>query len=233
MQHIKIGGLSLSPQERPQIAVPLNDADVLSIKTLRGADIAELRIDMFSDLSISYVQDIFKTFKGKFRGVPVIATCRSKEEGGAAAIADEDRTGIFSYIIDLTDAVDIEVESDIAPNIAALTNKHSKTLITSYHNFAQTPDERKLEEVYEQGRHIGARIVKIAVTPNGMDDIKRLTAFTLDHKPVVSIAMGDKGMASRIFLPLIGSLFTFASLETVTAPGQLSIDEVKKYYQGF
>ncbi|MBF0488542.1 MAG: type I 3-dehydroquinate dehydratase [Nitrospirae bacterium] len=233
MPQIKIGSLVLSPQERPAVAVPLTDVDVSSVGTLQTADIAELRIDMFVTHSLPHIIDIFKTFKNKFPGVPVIATCRSKEEGGAAAIADELRAKIFTHIIDLTDAIDIEVESDISAEISTLASKHSKTLIASYHNFSQTPDEKKLEEVYEQGRQIGARIVKIAVTPNNMGDIKRLTEFTLNHRPVVTIAMGDKGMASRIFLPLVGSLFTFASLETVTAPGQMSIVEVRKFYQTF
>ncbi|WP_420265396.1 type I 3-dehydroquinate dehydratase [Candidatus Magnetominusculus dajiuhuensis] len=231
MPQIKIGSLTLGP--RPLIAVPLTDMDVSSVETLQTADIAELRVDMFSDLHLPHIIDIFKTFKNKFPDVPVIATCRSKEEGGAAAITDALRVEIFTHIIDLTDAVDIEVESDISAEISTLTSKHSKTLITSYHNFSQTPDEKKLEEVYEQGRQIGARIVKIAVTPNNMTDIKRLTEFTLNHRPVVTISMGAMGMASRIFLPLVGSLFTFASLETVTAPGQMSIVEVRKFYQAF
>ncbi|MBF0517801.1 MAG: type I 3-dehydroquinate dehydratase, partial [Nitrospirae bacterium] len=124
MPHIKIGQLILSPQERPHVAVPLNDADVLSVVGLHGADIVELRIDMFKDLHAPHLIDIFKTFKEKFHGVPIIATCRSKEEGGAAEISNEDRIGIFTRIIDLTDAVDIEVESDIAADMAAFVNKH-------------------------------------------------------------------------------------------------------------
>ncbi|MCG6551853.1 MAG: type I 3-dehydroquinate dehydratase [Candidatus Magnetominusculus sp. LBB02] len=233
MPQITMGTLTLSPQERPLIAVPLTDADVLSVQTLQAADIAELRIDMFKDLRKPYVKEIFHIFRDKFQGVAVIATCRSKEEGGVADISDEDRAGLFANVIDYADALDIEVESDISPEIGAFVNRLGKTLIASYHNFFQIPDANKLEAVYEQGMQIGATIVKIAATPNTMDDIKRLTAFTLSHDSVVTIAMGEKGMASRVFLPFAGSLFTFAYLETVTAPGQMSVDELRTFYSAF
>lgn len=234
MAEMKLGSLTLGLQKRPLIAVPLIDLDVSSIKQLRGADIVELRIDMFSDRRASHVVEIFKTFKEKFPGVPVIATCRSKEEGGAAAISDADRGALFAHVIDLADAADIEIESKISKEIAALANEHDKTIIASYHDFSKTPTGTELEAVYERGRkQLGAHIVKIAATPNGMDDIKRLAAFTLGHESVVTISMGEKGMASRIFLPFLGSLFTFASLETVSAPGQLSVDEVRRYYRAF
>ncbi|MBF0457408.1 MAG: type I 3-dehydroquinate dehydratase [Nitrospirae bacterium] len=232
MPQIKIGGIALGRQQtRPLIVVPVIEVD--NLDNLRGADIAELRIDMFISQLVQHVMMGFETFKKKFPGVPVIATCRSKEEGGAAAIAGEDRVAIFTHIIDLTDAVDIEIKSDIALKIADLANQHDKTIIASYHNFSKTPDDKYLEAVYERGKQTGAHIVKVAVTPNGMDDIRRLTEFQLSHESVVTISMGAMGMASRIFLPLVGSLFTFASLETVTAPGQLSIDEVRRYYQAF
>lgn len=235
MPQIKIGGLTLGRQhnKKPLIAVPLTDVDVDRLDNLRGADIAELRIDMLISQTAPYVRDIFIKFKEKFPDVPVIATCRSIKEGGSAAIADEGRVEILTNIIDLTDAVDIEIESTISTKIASLANNHEKTLIASYHNFEITPNDDALEDVYRRGIQTGAQIVKIAVTPNGMDDIRRLTAFQLSHESVVTVSMGAMGMASRIFLPLVGSLFTFASLETVTAPGQLSIDEVRKYYCAF
>ncbi|MBF0320298.1 MAG: type I 3-dehydroquinate dehydratase [Nitrospirae bacterium] len=233
MSQVKLGNQTLG-LERPLIAVPLTDVDVDYLNNLRGADIAELRIDMFSSLLVSYVSEIFITFKKKFPGIPVIATCRSKEEGGAAEIADEDRPELFAHIIDLTDAVDIEIESKISKEIADLAIKHGKTLIASYHDFSKTPTTPELADVYRRGKkHLSAHIVKIAATPNNTDDIKRLAAFTLGHESVVTISMGEKGMASRIFLPFLGSLFTFASLMTVSAPGQLSIDELRKYYSAF
>jgi 3-dehydroquinate dehydratase-1 len=37
--------------------------------------------------------------------------------------------------------------------------------------------------------------------------------------------MGDAGVASRVLFPALGSLLTYASAGTQTAPGQLDLDE--------
>jgi 3-dehydroquinate dehydratase len=45
--------------------------------------------------------------------------------------------------------------------------------------------------------------------------------------------MGPRGRATRVLFPALGSLFTFASLDKKTAPGQLGLEEtlraIEKY----
>ncbi len=225
----KIGNLTLGV--RPLIAVPLTDLGVTSLDTIQGADIVELRIDMFSDHTLSHIKTTFIHARNKFHA-PIIATCRSKNEGGAVGMNEDTRYQVFETVVHVSDAMDIEMNSDIANKVVHLAKSHEKISIASYHNFSETPSLHDLFKILKKGKHLDADIVKIAVMTKTRDDLRTINELTLKNydKGIVIIAMGELGMASRIFLPMIGSLFTFASLETQTAPGQLSVKEMKKFF---
>ncbi len=229
MQNIKIGNLIIG--EEPLIVVPLTDRWVLSVNSLNGADIIELRIDMFSDLSSSHLKDVFMKTRDKFK-TPIIATCRSANEGGAKDISDENRLSIIEAVIDISDAIDVEINSNIVGKVVSSAKGFKKITIASYHNFSETPSIDELTDLYKKGKSLDADIVKIAVMPINKKDMRTITEFTLRHynNGIVTIAMGDMGRASRIYLPLIGSLFTYASLEKETAPGQLTVEEVRQFF---
>ncbi len=231
MDKISIGNVLLG--ERPLISAPLTDISIDSLDSINGADLIELRIDMFSDLSLTHIMNTFNRTRERFN-VPVIATCRSSREGGAAEISDKRRKKILETIITTADAIDIEIQSKIASSIISHARDHKKTAIASYHNFTETPSLAKLNEIYREGRQPGADIIKIAVMARTSDDLRVITELTLRYHndAFITIAMGEVGMSTRIFFPMIGSLITYASLETKTAPGQLSITEVKRFLHG-
>ena len=54
-----------------------------------------------------------------------------------------------------------------------------------------------------------------------------------EGRPLVALAMGSKGIASRILGPAHGGAFTFCALEAgrESAPGQLSLDEMTRLYR--
>lgn len=229
MQEIMVGAVHLG--EHPLIAVPLTDKALsINIEPV-GADILEIRVDMFSDLSYDYVSSRIQKAKEKFHK-PLITTIRRSEEGGAAAIPEKDRLDLFKAVMDYTDAVDIEINSEIFGSVIKQAHKKKKTIIGSFHDFHKTPGIDELIRIVEKGRSFKADIVKIAVMPHHPDDLRNLTALTLKYydQGIITIGMGALGMTSRIFLPLIGSLITFASLETETAPGQLSLDEMNRFF---
>lgn len=229
---IKIGSLTLG--EKPLITAPLTDSDVHTLDSIYGADMIELRVDMFSHISLSYLEPVFKEAARKFN-VPLIATVRANNEGGAKELDDKQRTEMYGAIIKLTDAVDVEINSKIAATVVSIAKKHKKKVMGSFHNFHETPPMRDLVQLIKKGRNLGVDFFKIAVMPQNLEDIRTITEFTLGHQDygIVTIAMGELGMAARIYLPLIGSLFTFASIKTQTAPGQISINEIKRYLEPF
>ena len=72
--------------------------------------------------------------------------------------------------------------------------------------------------------------VKIVTTAKSVDDsIRTLQLYSKNGKNnLIAFAMGDNGRISRILCLYLGSPYTYVSLGKPVAPGQLSIDEVKK-----
>ncbi len=214
--------------EMPLIAGTLIDTDIadLSNNLLNTADLIEFRIDMFKNTSAEHVEKVFNNFKNSFRK-PVIATARDVREGGQKDI--KDRLEIYRAVIPFSDILDVEIMSEgIIAEVRALCNNHKKILIGSYHNFESTPDDNFLGEIVSKGKSLGADIVKIAVMPKDKDDLIRLFNFTLTHKDkgIVTMSMGDKGLPSRVFTPIFGSLITYGYINHPSAPGQLSVSEL-------
>ena len=50
-------------------------------------------------------------------------------------------------------------------------------------------------------------------------------------KGLITISMGEKGLPSRIFTPLLGSPITFGYINTASAPGQLSVQEMMSIFK--
>ena len=214
--------------EIPHIAGVLTDTDVININhdVLNTADIIELRVDLFTKLSAEHIETIFRLARDKFKK-PLIGTVRSIKEGGQKDIPD--RLGLYKIIIPLSDMIDVEIGSDdITAEIRNICTDEKKILIGSYHNFDATPDDRILDEILSKGKGLGADIVKIAVTAAENDDVVRLAVFTYNRRDegLITISMGDRGLSSRIFSPLFGSLITYGYVTHPSAPGQLSVSEL-------
>ena len=79
----------------------------------------------------------------------------------------------------------------------------------------------------------GADITKIAVMPHSEQDVLTLLSATLEMKktkgdrPFIAISMGSLGAISRLASELFGSSMTFASLNEGSAPGQISINNMR------
>jgi len=89
-----------------------------------------------------------------------------------------------------------------------------------------------LQEICTECFADGADIAKIAVASHSEQDTARVLALHDSEKPVVMLAMGEKGKISRIAGPLLGAPFTFVAVspETATAPGQLTADQMRGLY---
>ncbi|MEW6740947.1 MAG: type I 3-dehydroquinate dehydratase [Nitrospirota bacterium] len=214
--------------EVPLIAGVLTDIDVLTAKkdSLNPADLIELRVDMFEDISLDHIENIFRAAKENFKK-PIIATVRDVKEGGQREIAD--RLGIYRAVVPLSDVIDVEIGSeDILTETKKLCNTYRKLLIGSYHNFEFTPDGGFLDSIVAHGKELGVDIVKIAAMAKDREDLIRLMFLTQRHKDagIITMSMGNKGLPSRVFNPLFGSLISYGYINHPSAPGQLSVSEL-------
>ncbi|HET8840853.1 MAG TPA: type I 3-dehydroquinate dehydratase, partial [Ktedonobacteraceae bacterium] len=160
---------------------------------------------------------------------PLIITCRSPREGGLFKGTEAERLRILLQAIDAGCSY-IDVEWDSALQLQRY--RQSRTLfIVSRHWHAQLPDD--LWTVYNQLREMGD-VVKLAGIATRLADILPVMDILSQAKgPVIAIAMGQKGYLTRLLAPCFSHcLLTYAALtpEAITAPGQLSVDEMVSLY---
>lgn len=221
---LAIGKLELGGRAR--VAVPFRDdtpREAVQALVARGLDVAELRVDLFASREPAHVLAGMPAFAG----VPRLATLRSASEGGGWSAPEAERLALYRTLLPHVDAIDVEIASAIARDAIAAARAAGKLAIASFHDFDRTPDARSLGERVAAGRACGADVVKIAAQVHGAADLRTLARVLIEHEGIglIVIGMGDAGVASRVLFPALGSLLTYASAGTQTAPGQLDLDE--------
>ena len=186
-----------------------------------GADLVEFRIDAMDHPNPDDVLNIIKDINQ-----PLIATNRKIDEGGFFQGSESERTEILLTAAKHADIIDIELETDIDHMNKVI--KASKSTIISYHDFIKTPPLDFLLDIVSRERLLGD-IAKFAVMPKTLSDTIVVLNVLSKVEKTVGIAMGDMGRYTRVVAPLFGSPITFASLDNISAPGQLDIQTTKNF----
>ena len=199
----------------------------IAVAAETGADMVELRIDSFS--LDSGFDGLLQLVKGS--SLPCIVTCRPIWEGGKSALSDDDRIALLEKLSAASPAyVDVELELYRRhPNIGTWIPRQ---LIVSSHDFHSRPD-RLHNRVLELNQSSGS-ISKILWTARSIrDNIEAFEILKQPAKPTIALCMGEAGLISRVLAKKFGAFLTFASIRKleVTAPGQVSIDEMKNLYR--
>jgi len=193
------------------------------------ADIVEIRLDYLKEFEgIEKLKEIRK---------PLIATCMPKWEGGKFKGSEDERISILQDSIKFSDYISIELrtKADLRNKIINEARENSVRVIVSYHDFEKTPDEEEILEILKNEKEAGGDIVKIAFMPKDYGDVLRTMKVLVENKleiPIIAISLGELGKISRILGHLFGSYMTFASpgKGKESAPGQLTVDELKKVF---
>ena len=207
------------------------------IELLKGLDFAEIRMDSM-DLSEEEIEKIFS------QPLKLIATCRpptmnpSERQSvhfsrNSHEFQDEKRKRLLEKAIESgASLVDIEVEAkeQYKNEIISKAKENNCKVIISYHNYEKTPKKAELEHLIKWCKESEADLVKIACMVNSNQDNARLLGLLNDEKPLVIVGMDEKGRITRIVAPLLGSVFTYASLSKgkESAPGQMTKEELEK-----
>jgi len=206
--------------------LPKNGAEALQLTEkaeAARADFIEVRLDRLE--SPSGLAEL--AAHGK---TPKIATDKAsrKENEHRQMLIAAAKSG-FEY-------VDIELSApqleDLLKELKALGAKP----IVSFHKFDGPLSISELNSVLEREISTGAEVCKIVITAKQMEDnliALNFTSAASSKAKVVCFCMGELGKVSRILSPLFGGFFTFASLErgSETAPGQITIQEMKASYE--
>ena len=193
---------------------------------LKKSDYTEIRLDFLKMEQVPSALEIIKKDLNR-----IICTLRPKTEGGKFTGNEKERISILKLIAEYNPFL-LDVEYNTLNKNKELFKylKSTKTkLLVSWHDFKKTPKSLELKNKINQMSKFSTN-VKIVSTAKSTEDSTRMLEL-YNHKGknnLISFAMGDLGKISRILCLYLGSPYTYVSLGKAIAPGQFSVDEVKK-----
>ena len=204
---------------------PAKTKKILKI-ALSKSDFVEIRLDF---LKIEQIPETLEMIRKDLSRV--VCTLRPKNEGGKFVGNEKERIAIIKLIAEYNPFM-LDIEFNTLKKNSSLTKylKSTKTkVLVSWHDFKKTPSSAELEKKISQMSKFSSN-VKIVSTAKSTDDSTRmLELYSKKGKNnLISFAMGDYGRISRILCLYLGSPYTYVSLGKAIAPGQFSVDEVKK-----
>lgn len=238
MAVLEIKGVRVG-EGRPKTIVPLIGSladDVLEqarSAVAAGADCVEWRIDFARDPQdhaglVRLAHDLANALPQ----TPLIATFRSASQGGQLDLPAEQYRELVRAIVcsGAPDIVDVELglpEGDVA-DLVRLAHGRGMRVIVSHHDFCGTPSVAWMVEALARMASLGADIPKIAVMAHAREDAAALMYATAQatrmlDKPLLTMAMGQQGVVTRLAGEAFGSALTFCSLGEASAPGQVGL----------
>jgi len=193
---------------------------------LKKSDYVELRFDF---LKAEQIPQVLETVKKDLK--KIVCTLRPKTEGGKFAGNEKERISILKLIAEYNPfLLDIEFNTMKQNKDLVKYLKTTKTkLLISWHDFKKTPSLAELKKKLNQMSKFSSnvKIVTTAKLPN--DSARVLQLYSKKEKiSLIAFTMGNPGRISRILSLYLGSPYIYVSLGKPIAPGQFSLDEVKK-----
>lgn len=188
-----------------------------------------MRLDKIARLSLEALK---KALEATPR--PLILTLRSVEQGGEFEGSLEEKMQLLKQLVSLKPAY-LDVEYDLPESfLLSLQTEHPQTkVILSYHNTKETPKD--LPALLKKLKEKPAHLYKIAITAKSTLDA--IQALILQKQTasnnLITIAMGEEGVITRVLGPLYGCPIRFCCLSETdkTAPGQLTAEEYEEIYR--
>jgi 3-dehydroquinate dehydratase/shikimate dehydrogenase len=198
---------------------------------MRQASTVELRLDWLnSDAERARFLRWLGKGKRRPRNATFLATCRRREGGGKFP------GGVDRELYWLTEAreagcqwCDLEVETlRKLPGQSVREYPVPPRVLLSVHDFERTPD---LPRRINPPAHGAVDAVKIAAEARTIQDSVRLLRLARNSKNFVAVPMGEAGLPARILALREGSALAYAPVAAATAPGQVSLDDMKHLYR--
>ncbi len=197
---------------------------------LSHPDVVEWRVDWLGARIPEETGEILADLRAMFPDTPLLATFRTKNEGGEYALSPEEYEALLTALITSgeIDLVDIELFTgdDTVQRLLACARAHGVAAVVSNHDFHATPSQEELLRRLQRMQALGCDVAKIAVMPTSPQDVLTLLSATNQMKqrfpalPLITMSMGQLGMSSRLCGGIFGSALTFGSAGQSSAPGQ-------------
>ena len=218
LRESKDGRLSMVAPGALCVVLTPRSLDEVFSTDLAGADCVEVRLD--------YLHNPRESVNARWDRlpVPVIATCRGKERGGQFEGSVEEEVRILQYAVE-NGAQFIDIDYRFARPFA-----HAQ-VIASFHDFEGTPSD--IDSILAQACAGPAQVAKLATFVNSWSDNRRLLDLMSNQwqKPIIVAGMGDIGQITRVLGPARGCFLTYAASANASAPGQLTLAEMRDVYR--
>ena len=206
---------------KPRIVAVLGKNAVRDVQQASEADMIEVRLDLVEGDPLAVMRSIRSV-----TSLPLIATNRWRAEGGLFRGTEKERIDLLSQASEYADFVDIELRAELRDG---LLGRIDKPAIVSYHDFTRMPSPEELRSTLREIFETGASVSKIAVTPGQLrDNLTLLELLLKTNTPLCVIAMGELGRHMRAIAPIYGSVLAYGYVSEATAPGQMSVSELKR-----
>ena len=241
MESLKIRNMELGAG-RPKICVPLTGSDQEQLQAeaeaamKKSIDLVEWRGDCFCRVhDLTEMEQTAKILRQQMGDCPILFTCRTEDGRFSISIRDYielNKRMIATGCIDLVD-VELFMGDMVCRELVEYAHAHHVAVVISNHEFEQTPDVDVMVRRLQSMRYLGADVPKIAVMPKNNRDVLKLLQATdtfnqwFGDCPIITMSMGKMGVISRLCGETFGSALTFATVGKASAPGQISVDEVK------
>ena len=227
----------------PKIIVPIvapKREDILKeAAALHGlpVDLVEWRMDWYEDVEqAKAVVDTAAALQNVLGELPLLVTFRTAAEGGERAMEPEAYGELMKAICrsGQADLIDVELflGEKLVSELVEEAHAHGVKVVLSNHEWHMTPPKEEIVARLQKMKVLGADIPKMAVMPQKAKDVLTLLSATEEAAevcdcPLITMAMGGKGVISRLAGECFGSAATFGAAAKASAPGQVGVQELK------
>lgn len=206
-----------------------NKEDILNeISQNPAYDYYEIWLAYIKDLDTDFVWKISEQFNGK-----LIFVFR-KQNLEKSEIERELREKIIKLLENSENLMDFDINDGSWGLDYTRENKLGNKVITSYHNYKETPENITLEKLINKMETYKPEIYKFSTLCNTPEDSLKLLTLLLklkeDKKKFLVFGMGELGKIVRIYGAFWGNEFNFAPKDESgsSAPGQITKNKLEK-----
>jgi 3-dehydroquinate dehydratase/shikimate dehydrogenase len=161
----------------------------------------------------------------------LIATCRRREAGGRF------RGTIARQLLHLADALragcswyDLEIESaaKCPPELLDVLLGEGRQLASAHFFSGPRGSWKRLESNLARSR---PDAIKVAALCHSLAESLHLLRLAQGRRDLVAVPMGDVVLPARVLALREGSVLAYAPVENATAPGQVSLHDMKNLYR--
>lgn len=206
--------------------------EVLDIieKNKQEYDYIEIWLDYIADVDDMFVKQLVTELQGKL----ILLFRRQMLE--TIRMDVQKRKNIILLLENSDVMLDLDIKTQQKELDFVKEHTHNVKLITSYHNYEETPATEELNTITAEMESYKPAIYKISTMCQTENDAVTLlqTLLTLkqQEKKYIVLGMSTKGSVTRIFGTLWGNEMIFAPKEKneISAPGQLTKGELENIF---